>query len=76
MKGQRTRVESRTASVKRKHNSPWAWIRWIYLAKWVFARLGWRRNWDIRDRLAYLRQFDPRDIYYFAEYGLEHWKEL
>ena len=29
----------------------------------------------MRERLAFLRQFDPKDIYYFAKDGLEHWIE-
>ena len=66
----------KTAAVKRKLNSPWGLIRWTYLAKWVYARICWRRKWAKRERLAYLQQFDPRDIYYFAEDGLEHWGEL
>ena len=48
-----------TAAVKRKVNSDWGLIRWTCLAKWVYARICWRRNWAIRDRLAYLQQFDP-----------------
>ena len=65
-----------TAGIKRKHNSPWPFIRWVYLARWIFARLSWWRKWAIRDRLSYLRQFNPDDIYYFAEDGMESWFEV
>ena len=29
----------------------------------------------MRERLAFLRQFDPKDIDYFVKDGLEHWIE-
>ena len=29
----------------------------------------------MRERLAFLRQFDPKDIDYFVKDGLEHWSE-
>jgi len=45
------------------------------LAENVYARIRWRRAWAVRERLAFLRQFDPKDIDYFAKDGLEHWIE-
>ena len=48
---------------------------WTQLAGNVHARVRWKRAWAVRERLAFLRQFDPKDIYYFAKDGLEHWSE-
>ena len=66
----------KTAGIKRKRHNPWPFLRWVYLARWVLARIRWWRCWAIRDRLSYLRQFNPADIYFFAEDGLESWHEV